>query len=344
MARTYEVAVGADGKQFNKALKQDVIKPVEDAAKSLDELGDEGDQSGRKLEAALRDASRASDKLDRSVKDTSKGVDDLKGEANQTGREMAASFKEPADALDAVQELAANAFQGFGPAGAVAGLAAATGIGLVTSEIIRQQEEAEKMRERLTSAYADAAEEGRKYLDQAQITADVHDLMFNPDRASEWKQIQADALRLELDRGTLYAANAGDLDAQRIVNERIRDLMKEQVDAQKANAEGAVAVDPELQKIVSRWDAVLDATNKAKQGTEEYSAYVAASEAANREQIDKTARVAGERYAELAAQYGAGITVPVRADLSQFEASVKAAMRRSYETTIAVRGGGRFME
>lgn len=58
-------------------------------------------------------------------------IRDMGSEAESTGKEMAASFSEPGDVLDGLQELTANAFAGLGPAGVVAGAAAAAGIGVI---------------------------------------------------------------------------------------------------------------------------------------------------------------------------------------------------------------------
>ncbi len=70
-------------------------------------------------------------KTKKAAEEGKSGMDDFKQEANQTARESAASFDGSAESIvDVFQEVAANAFQGFGPAGAVAGLAIAAGIGL----------------------------------------------------------------------------------------------------------------------------------------------------------------------------------------------------------------------
>ena len=146
-----------------------VIEGADDAASALekidDALGDiskSGDQDLDKLEKSLKDldkaALRTGDELDRNLgKKTKKateeaksGVQDFKEEANQTARESAASFDGSAESIvDSFQEVAANAFQGFGPAGAVAGLAIAAGIGLGVKAFEDGQASAEELKSRI---------------------------------------------------------------------------------------------------------------------------------------------------------------------------------------------------
>jgi hypothetical protein len=142
------------------------IEDVNDALKKIDDnLGDvakSGDDDLGKIEKSLKDlnkeALKTGDELDKSIgKKTKKaaeegksGMDDFKQEANQTARESAASFDGSAESIvDVFQEVAANAFQGFGPAGAVAGLAIAAGIGLGVKAFEDGQASAEELKERI---------------------------------------------------------------------------------------------------------------------------------------------------------------------------------------------------
>jgi hypothetical protein len=137
---------------------------LDKVAGSLDELARDtetnADQAADALEHKFTDAL---DKVRTETKDTGKrmgddlhdgtrragdGLSDFKDEANSTAREAAASFDGSAESIgDAFQEIAANAFAGFGPAGAAAGLAAAAGIGLVNAALQQAQEDAEKATE-----------------------------------------------------------------------------------------------------------------------------------------------------------------------------------------------------
>ncbi|PTU56966.1 hypothetical protein DBB34_06545 [Sphaerisporangium cinnabarinum] len=163
--------VGADTGEADKKLKdvQDLLKSVGrediepqvvvdalDAMADLEKLADELEDVDRKRAEAEIQAD-ANEALDRAAKvydtlqdiddldveaevhaDTdraSKGVDGFKDEAGQSGREAAASFSGGFDDVsDTVQEIAANAFAGFGPIGSAAGTAAA-GLGILFTRL-----------------------------------------------------------------------------------------------------------------------------------------------------------------------------------------------------------------
>jgi hypothetical protein len=81
-------------------------------------------------------------------KEAESGVKEFGDEANSTAKESAASFDGSAESIiGSFQEVAANAFAGFGPAGAIAGLAAAAGIGIAITQMQAGAEEANKFKE-----------------------------------------------------------------------------------------------------------------------------------------------------------------------------------------------------
>jgi hypothetical protein len=142
------------------------IDDVNDALEKIDDqLGDvakSGDQDLGKLETSLKDlnkeALKTGDEFDKSIgkgtkkatKEAEGGLKEFKEEANSTAKESAASFDGSAESIvDAFQEVAANAFQGFGPAGAVAGLAIAAGIGLGVAAFENGQASAEELKSRI---------------------------------------------------------------------------------------------------------------------------------------------------------------------------------------------------
>jgi hypothetical protein len=133
----------------------DVESALDKVSKTLDDVGRGGTQDVKKLEKSISDLNRESmqskDKLDRAfgkgfksnLKEAEGGMTDLKSESMQTARETAASFDGTGQSIvDMFQEVSANAFQGFGAAGAAAGLAAAAGIGFVSSMIQSIQQDA----------------------------------------------------------------------------------------------------------------------------------------------------------------------------------------------------------
>lgn len=159
---------GKSDDDIRDALKQMGVQ-ADDARRAVDRLGDDFKDAGRegetgvdKLADALKDAQRetkqlgddaddAGDKARRGMERAEDGVKDFRQEAQQSARETAASFDGSFESIaDFAQEVAANAFAGFGPAGAAAGIAVAAGLGVAVDQF-NKIEEASK--EALQSAY-----------------------------------------------------------------------------------------------------------------------------------------------------------------------------------------------
>ena len=246
-----------------------------DSGKSADRMEDsftdalkkvqkEGRDTGRKLGTDLRDGTR----------DAEGGLSELKDEANSTAREAAASFDGSAESIaDAFQEVAANAFAGFGPAGAAAGLAAAAGLGLVLSHLTNTAEKATEAKEATIELAEELAEvDGNPAaLDWAtrlrtilsQITDDKEWFEVWQDtpktRLEEWTEA---AKRYGVTMGDVARGVAGDQDALARVldnlDEKIRAADAAYLDAQASAAQyGGTAVDTagDLRKFR---DAVAD--------------------------------------------------------------------------------------
>lgn len=158
-----DIRIGAD---VNDAVSgvNDVNDALEKVADQLDDVGRGGTKDVEKLEKSISDLNRealqADDKLDRAfgrdfkrkTAEAKSGMDDLKQESMQTARETAASFDGSLDSVAGMfQEVSANALQGFGPAGAAAGLAAAAGIGIAVNALTAIEENAQKTRERIAA-------------------------------------------------------------------------------------------------------------------------------------------------------------------------------------------------
>lgn len=163
---------GKSDDDIRDALKQMGVQ-ADDARRAVDKLGDEsknlgddfkdagrdGERGIDKLEDALKDARRqtkelgdaggdAGDKMRQGMKRAEEGVGDLKQEAMQSARETAASFDGSFESIaDLGQEIAANAFAGFGPAGAAAGLAVAGAAGVMVDHFNKVEEAANEARD-----------------------------------------------------------------------------------------------------------------------------------------------------------------------------------------------------
>jgi hypothetical protein len=346
MGRVHEVQIGADAKAFDKGIRDGVIEPLQDAEKALEDLGK---SSGpEQLERDLKDAQKETERLADDTKDTAREIDraykqagqDIKkgvgdglqeatGEAKQSGREAAASFSgEWDDVGDFIQETAANAFGGFGPLGAAAGIAAAAGIGVITNTILSQQEAADELKERLSAAYQAAAEEGRNYLDTAQIVAEASDLMFNKDRADEWKQVQADAKQLGLETYDVIAANAGQTDKQREVQAAINALVQQTKDQYNETDSIVGNVGQSVLGIENRWREVIAATEDEKTKARELQEIVAAAEADRRSQVNQTADAAERRLQSLQQSAKTPVPIPFTYDPASIDAAALGALQR----------------
>lgn len=285
MASVHEIGIAADTRGFDEGIRSGIIKPLEkaedafgDLEKAASDAGRDGARDVSKLEDALEDARQESKKLKDSVDDVGAGgkvsLDKVKDGAQELQQEIGSNLGEAVSSIrgdmsdlgqvgqDTLGGLAAT-LAGAGPAG-IAGAAAlaagAVGLGLITASLEEQQEQAEKLRERLSDAYGEAARSGRNYLDTVQIISQVQDLAFDPERADEWKQVQEDANRLGLDTKDVAAAHVGDLEKQRVVMDRITALQRDQVErAREYVGEHKTLSTPlqnegiELEKISGRW-------------------------------------------------------------------------------------------
>lgn len=154
---------------------------LEDVSDALDDLATEAQRAGRetgddlsrgvergtdrstdeveKLERSFRDmadvAKRESrqagddvgDSVKRGTDRASDGMDALKENTASNAKEMGGSFQDVESALDAIQGLAAEALEGFGPGGVAAGVAAAAGIGVAVQVLTQAQEKANELTE-----------------------------------------------------------------------------------------------------------------------------------------------------------------------------------------------------
>lgn len=201
---------------------------VDDAARRTRDYADDARDTARKVGRAfddIADASRKSArKVDDDFDDAKRGLNDFKDEAHGSGREAAASFGGGFDDVTSfVQETAANAFAGFGPIGAAAGIAAAAGIGIITKVFQDSKDKAEAAREEI-SGWVDAFVEGQGRIQEATIASKLNDLFGDPDR---YKQISTDAREAGVGIELYGRALAGDAKAAKEVSERVRQLSGE---------------------------------------------------------------------------------------------------------------------
>lgn len=155
----------------SKEASKDAEKNIEDIADSTEDMRKDVEKETDKLETSFREAFNSVKKESKDTgKDIGKGLDDgfekgsqaaeeFRDESESIAKESATSFSgEFEDVADIIRDLLANSLVGFGPAGVVAGVAAAAGIGLVISSLEKSAEEAEEAKDRIISL-ADAINE-----------------------------------------------------------------------------------------------------------------------------------------------------------------------------------------
>lgn len=221
---------------------------VERIERSFDLLLEQSRRTTRKVGDDLGDDIR------KGAKRAEKGVEELKDESQQSAREMAASFKEPADALDAVQEIAANALSGFGPAGMLAGAAAAVGIGLAASgfEQVKEAEQASKER---AAEWADAyVEAGGRILSATQVVEKARAIITDPDR---YKEAQDNAREWGVNESVAILAMSGDMNALTEATEALRRKKREVAETPIEDMGSS-----EFQQLRQDWENGTEALNK----------------------------------------------------------------------------------
>ncbi|MCM3778990.1 hypothetical protein [Microbacterium hydrocarbonoxydans] len=220
------IPITGDAREFIRETRN-VENALDDVADSLDDMtrdtkqgADKAERAVEGLEDKFREAVRrakdvgdagkdAGDDVRRGMDRAEEGVSEFKDEAQQTAREAAASFDGSFESIGEVaQEVAANAFSGFGPAGTAAGIAVAAGAGVMIDAITKASEAFDEAKE---SAFEMAYSVGG-----ALQTAGVQARMSEWSNDTEkWKQITDLAVASgwdEIDVLTALAKGGDDLD------------------------------------------------------------------------------------------------------------------------------------
>lgn len=256
-------------------MARDTKKGADKAEKAVDDLADTFKDAVRKAKD-LGDAGRdAGDDVRKGMKHAEDGVEEFKDEANSTAKEAAASFDGSAESIgDALQELAANAFAGFGPAGAVAGIAAAAGIGLATAGF-EQVQEAQEESEARAAEWAQAfAEAGAKIVTSATSTAKALDIITDPEQFKKAEENAKDwgtstAVAIAAMSGETWALEA----AQEALTERT-DKVNAALETTQVNADGTTNNYADLWAEVSRGKDSLTLLNgELESGGKKFDAY-----------------------------------------------------------------------
>lgn len=162
MADGISVSIGADTRSFDQAVRAGMVDPVKDAQGALEDYAKTGGGAGDDLTHTFQQQQRQTtelkrdiDQLNSSIREGSapayrgaqkagdeftqhshEGFEEIKDSAKSNAIEVGASFTGGFDqAAGGLQGFVAEFLAGFGPAGLIAGIAAAAGIGLLTAQI-----------------------------------------------------------------------------------------------------------------------------------------------------------------------------------------------------------------
>lgn len=159
---------------------------LDKASKSADKMGDAGKGIG--------------DGIKRGTDEAGEGLSEFKDEANSTAKEAAASFDGSAESIAEIfQELAANAFAGFGPAGAIAGIAIAAGIGIGIAELERMAEEVNEVGERVSTLAGDLVDAGGR-LSESDLAGITREWALQVDDTRETWEFWQETATLNMDK------------------------------------------------------------------------------------------------------------------------------------------------
>lgn len=288
----------------------DVESSFKDAGSAVETMGKEGATAGERLEDSMREAQRKTEDLkgeykqlgetikresrsagksiDTNINDGTKrakeGLNEFKGEAASTAKESAASFDGSAESIvDAFQEVAANAFIGFGPAGLIAGLAAAAGIGLISQAIEAGGEDADRLKQKLaelTDELIEAGDQGGPSIDYMvsklrEMAAETED---GADSLKTLKKAAKDA-GLEFDKiAEAYVGNSDALNKVIKANEDHAESLRKEADEMEVGADNYLTKTANLNEQADSIDGLntrlrtnLDVVKKAEQAERDYA-------------------------------------------------------------------------
>lgn len=304
-----------EGERAGESIGDSMKDGARESERSVDKIEDSFRDMARKVKA---DTKAAGDGLGDSMQDgasrASDGVREIGDEAASTAKEAAASFDGSAESIgDAFQEVAANAFAGFGPAGLIAGVAAAAGIGVVLTKLQEGGEESEAMKQKVADLTAELVEVGSEsgpsldYLvgrlkemassaeDGEQSLTDLYKLSEGAAASSFEKIAQA------------YAGNVDGLDALIEKERRHQKSLEDEaasIDTTKETSYGAALSRAEdSRKIVEGLERARDIASEAQLAEEAYAASGAAELEAKAERTAAYADSIAENLTEAGADW-----------------------------------------
>lgn len=249
MARRGVVNLGiaADTRPFERAIDSGVIDPLEDVGDALKDTERYSKQAGDALERSMRDAGKATERLEDDHKDLARTIERYSREA---GRDIKKNYSEGADAaggtvgefkdeakanfaevtssfdgsMDSIVDLAQGTFGGLagtlmGPIGLASGAVAALGGVWYAS----WKANAEATEQRISDMYEDMKESGAGFLSEQFISDQLAKIFgMADDAAVSWERLQNIVEASGETEATVARAFAGDGAARIEVLEGLR--------------------------------------------------------------------------------------------------------------------------
>ncbi|MCU1439996.1 MAG: hypothetical protein JWP85_993 [Rhodoglobus sp.] len=308
---------------------------------------------GRKIEDVLSDTEKALEDLgatgEDSLEKVTKGQDDVADNAKEMGDGVAANggkFEELADKADgSLGEIGEGLLGIAGIAGGVGGVVTTVvggAVDFVTQKIEDQTAAAEELKTRFIDAYQTAAEEGRNYLDTAQIVAAASDIFFDPAKMDEYR---TKAAAVGVDVQTYVLAQAGSYEDLAVVIEAAKQKEQERVDAidSARGGEAYVAEVDGIRDIIAENETLIQTHKDGASAAENAQAIKDQLSQNERNQIKRTSEADQARYEALATAYDTATTrppidVPVNLDVPDVDGVLdglqRAVSRRPINVTV----------
>ena len=260
-----------DTSQFKKGMKgaEDIIESV---GETFDDLAKDAEGASDKMERSFADYARetkqeasklgreVSGSQDKAAVDVDKANEKMATSGQSKAREVAASFDGSAESIvSGFQGAAAEMFEGFGPAGAAAGLAAAAGLGLITAEFQKQQEEADATAERVDAMVSDMISAQTTYVTEMDRLNALEAFLGDAEARKE-AQVLADTLGVPL---LDVAQGLFDLNGKReVIEGKITENYKEQREALRVAGGDAQIIATEQRRILGVMEDQLAIMNR----------------------------------------------------------------------------------
>jgi hypothetical protein len=262
MAKGISINFLADVKDFLRGTKN-VEDELDDVADSLDDVAKDGVKATGKLEEGFNDlrkkAKQTGDDIEKGIgTGTKKGTQQAEAATDVYKKEAIANISEVTSSFNGSWESAADVVQGtlggvvadLGPVGAALGAAGALGVGLLTAELVKAEEEANRAKERVRQLGLAIIESGESIATLEEINENIKLIVSDADDApKKFKDIQREAENTGIDVNKLAAAYAGSAKA-------LDAVIKSAQDAYEAEQE-LVVINGESQKVISEKEIAL---------------------------------------------------------------------------------------